>query len=215
MGGDATAIWLAKGGNKITFDIKIKTPKGALFCAYIKRKEVATTAKNNGKQMSVRLAHDVSGHTAKENSKTTMMYLGYKVAQEEMQPCSACAEAKARQKNLPTRVLSQQVVRMKVPIPSEVNGKVNLDISTIKTPKGVHVTVTKPQWRIITDQHTQMKFSNFYPKKSDKVEQTCELFQRWKQKGYPVRIVRCDNAGENISLEKKKLQCDMAIKFRL
>ena len=153
--------------------------------------------------MSFRLAHDVSGHTAKEDSKITMKYLEYKVAQGDMQPCSACAEAKARQKHLPTRILSRQVIRMKVPIPSEVNEKVNLDISTIKAPKGVNVTVTRPQWIIITDQRTQMKFSNFYQKKSDILEHTCELFKRWKQKGYPVRTVRCDNAGENIVLEKR------------
>ena len=67
-----------------------------MFCAYFKKKEVATTAKNNGKKMSFRLAHDVSGHTAKEDSKITMKCLGYKVAQGDMQPCSACAKAKAR-----------------------------------------------------------------------------------------------------------------------
>ena len=94
--------------------------------------------------MSFRLAHDVPGHTAKEDSKITMKYLRYKVAQGDMQPCSACAEAKARQKNLPTRILSRQVIRMKVPIPSDVNEKVNLDISTIKAQKVVKVTVTRP-----------------------------------------------------------------------
>ena len=120
-----------------------------------------------------------------------------------MQPFSACAEAKARQKNLPRRILSRQVVRMNVPISSEVNGKVNLDISTIKAPKGVKVTVTRPQWRMLTGQRTQMKFSAFYQKKSDMVEHTCKIFKRWKQKGYPVRTIRCDNVGENIALEKR------------
>ena len=90
-----------------------------------------------------------------------------------------------------------------MPIPSEDSGKVNLDIITIKTPKGVKVTVTRPQWMMITDQRNQMKFSNFYPKKSNMVEHTCELFKRWKQKGYPMRTVRCDNAGENIALEQR------------
>ena len=61
---------------------------------------------------------------------------------------------------------------MNVPISSEVNGKVNLDISTIKDPKGVKVIVTRPQWRIVTGQRTQMKFSAFYQKKSDMVEHT-------------------------------------------
>ena len=120
-----------------------------------------------------------------------------------MQPFSACGEAKARQKNLPTRILSRQVVRINVPRPSEVNGKVNLDISAIKAPTGVKVTVMRPQWRMLTDQRTQMKFSAFYQKKSDMVEHTCEIFKRWKQKGYPVRTIRCDNVGENIALEKR------------
>ena len=153
--------------------------------------------------MSVRLVHDVSGHTTKVDSKITMKYLGYNVAQEDMQPCSVCAEAKVRQKNLPTRILSSQVIRMNVPIPSEVNGKVNLYISTVKALKGIKVTATRPQWRMLTDQRTQMKFSAFYQKKNDMVEHTCEIFKRWKQKGYSVRTIRCDNAGENIALEKK------------
>ena len=76
IGGDADAIWLENDAYKIMFDIKMKIPKGVLFCAYFKRKECATTAKNNGNQMSVRLAHDVSEHTVKVDSKITMKYLG-------------------------------------------------------------------------------------------------------------------------------------------
>ena len=158
--------------------IKIKTPKGALFCTYIKKNyEVAATAKTKGKQMSVRLAHDVSGHTTEADSKITMTYLGYNVAQGDMQHYATCAEAKARQKNLPTHILSRQEVRMNLPIPSEVNGKVNLDISTIKAPKGVIATVKRPQWMMITDQRTQMKISDFYQKKSDMVEYTFEILR--------------------------------------
>ena len=50
LGGDAKVIWLEKDDYKIMFDIKIKTPKGALFCAYFKWQEVATIAKNNIKK---------------------------------------------------------------------------------------------------------------------------------------------------------------------
>ena len=39
-----------KGDCKILFDINIKRLKGALFCVYFKKKEAATTAKNNGKK---------------------------------------------------------------------------------------------------------------------------------------------------------------------
>ena len=144
------------------FDIKIKTPKVALFYVYFKKNyEVAVAAKNNDKPMSVRLAHDVSEHTAKVDSKMTMKYLGYNITRRDMQHCSVCAEAKVRQKNLPTRAISIQVVKMEPPIPKEGNGKANLDIITIKAPKEVNVTVTKPQRRILADQRTQMKFGDF------------------------------------------------------
>ena len=49
LGGDKESMWLTKGDQKINFDIKISTPKGALFCIYFKREcEVAATAKNCG-----------------------------------------------------------------------------------------------------------------------------------------------------------------------
>ena len=37
LGGNKDSIWISKGGQKIVFDIMIKTPKGAIFCAYFKR----------------------------------------------------------------------------------------------------------------------------------------------------------------------------------
>lgn len=60
--------------------------------------------------MSLKLAHDVTGHTAK--SKSIMKYMGYNVDQGDIQSCSACVESKARQKHLPTRVISRKVVKL-------------------------------------------------------------------------------------------------------
>jgi ribosomal protein S26 len=34
------------------------------------------------------------------------------------------------------------------------------------------------------------------------VESTCEILHSFKQDGMPVKFLRCDNAGENVSLEK-------------
>ena len=34
------------------------------------------------------------------------------------------------------------------------------------------------------------------------VNPTCELFNKHKVQGRPIKIVRCDNGGENIKLEK-------------
>ena len=47
------------------------------------------------------------------------------------------------------------------------------------------------------------------------VEPTCELFNKWKEEIKPVKQLRCDNAGENISLEKQQASAawKMNIKF--
>jgi hypothetical protein len=78
LGGNAAAIWLTKGDIEIKFDIKIPTPKGALYAMYHERKtEIAaptTVTPGTGagtanatniqtpKIMSVRKAHDMLGH---------------------------------------------------------------------------------------------------------------------------------------------------------
>ena len=62
--------------------------------------------------MSLKLAHDVTGHTAKEEIKSIMKYMGYNVDQGDIQSYAACVESKARQKNLLTRVISRKVVKL-------------------------------------------------------------------------------------------------------
>ena len=204
LGGNKESIWLTKDGQKLFFDIKISTPKGALFCMYFKREcEMAATAKNCGKKISRNLAHDLTGHINTEESEKTVKYLGYDLNRGGMNPCEACAEAKAKMKNLPTRLHTvDKIVRPRV-IPAKPNDLISLDISTIRSPKGVEITVSKPNWRLIIDQRTGMKFSDFFATKNGMIEPTCENFFKWKEAGIPVKEVRCDNAGENTKLEDK------------
>ena len=55
-------MWLTKSGQKLIFDIKVSTPKGALFCIYFKQDcEVAATAKRCAKKISAGLAHELTG----------------------------------------------------------------------------------------------------------------------------------------------------------
>ena len=144
-----------------------------------------------------------------------MNNLGYNVISKDNIPCEACAEDKTNQKSLNKKTIVINKVVKHVTIPNGINEKASLDISTIKAPKGVRVNVTKPQWRILIDHRTMMKFSDFYCKKSDMVEPTCELFNKWKEERKPVKQLRCDNAGENISLEKRQASAawKMNIKF--
>ena len=172
LGGDKNCIWLEKSGKKIVFDIVIPTPKGAIYCAYLKRKnvEVASASKAN-KLISVNLAHQIFGHGDEASTRKTAKALGFDLKQGTMKPCVSCSVAKAKQKNLPSH--GEHVLS------AESNGRVFLDLSTVKPPGHLNVRVTKPHWRIIVDERTQLKVSDFFETKNGMVEPTCELFYKW------------------------------------
>jgi hypothetical protein len=46
----------------------------------------------------------------------------------------------------------------------------------------------------MVDEKTQLKFSDFFNTKIGMVENTYQLFYKWKEQGLPVKIVRCDDA---------------------
>ena len=118
-----------------------------------------------------------------------------------MAVCGACAEAKSKQKSLPTQIEAT----IKLGQPKEKakanNEQLYLDILSIKPPKLVEVNLSKPHWRIMVDERTGMKWSDFFATKDGMVEPTCVRFQKWKQGGMPVQVVRCDSGGENEKLK--------------
>eukprot|EP00957_Ditylum_brightwellii_P189608 14432751-Ditylum_brightwellii.AAC.1 len=90
----------------------------------------------------------------------------------------------------------------------------NLDISTIKVLARVKVTMVKPQWSMLVDEKTNMKWSEFYKHKNDFVEPLCTKMHRWKEAGIPVQIWRCDNTGENTLLEKRSDSANWKLNFK-
>jgi hypothetical protein len=67
-------------------------------------------------------------------------------------------------------------------------------------------TVTIPNWHMLVNEAAILKVSPFYDSKRGMVEPTCELFHRcgsWKLGGFPVKVVRQDNAGENKLLQSQ------------
>jgi hypothetical protein len=74
------------------------------------------------------------------------------------------------------------------------------DISTVKQLDD-RPTVTKPNWHMLVDETTRLKVGTFYDTKKGMVEPTCKLFHRWKLGGFPVKVIRQDNAGENKLLQ--------------
>ena len=190
-GDKSNGIALTKDGHTVKFDIPIDTPEGIVFAMCAKRTEVGAAAVNAS--MDINKAHRLLGHQSEEATRKTAKHLGWTVTKGAMSPCLSCTIAKAKQKN---------TVKESKHEPAKACGeRIFTDIASVKPKDGI--TPSRPHWCIKVDEKTQMKFSTFHKNKDDMVEPSCELFHKWNLAGKSVKFVRCDNAGENRTLEKR------------
>jgi hypothetical protein len=98
LGGDENNIWLDKERNKITFDIKIMTSTGAIYCAYMKRKFELTNLSTDGTRKEV--ARERLGHSNEDATRATADIIGMKLRKWGMGTCLACTIGKTKQKNV-------------------------------------------------------------------------------------------------------------------
>ena len=174
---------------------------------YIERgNEISGMTTDKNTKMTIKQAHEKLGHSGEDTTRKTAKQLGWTLSPGTLEPCDACAAAKAKQKNVPKNRDEEKTTKEE--------GRIYLDIATVKRKEGQPKTV-KPNWRIMVEERTQLKFSDFYPTKNGMIEPTCEQFQKWKQSGKQVKYVRLDNAGENKKLQKRCESSDwkLGIKF--
>ncbi len=131
-----------KGGWVIKFDIRVKTPKGVLWCVYICRPEskgevAAGMSNDRGDnqpnksmqlnpviKMSIEQAHAILGHSSKGKTRQTAAALGILITRGALKTCESCAIAKAKQKNVNDESEGEKAVKY--------NGRVYHDIATVK-----------------------------------------------------------------------------------
>ena len=140
--GDEESIRIQKGDLTISFDIVIKTTKGALYCAHMKRKRLhdkinGAEAEKKKTVMSVANAHALLGHCNEDATRKTAKHLGWELTSGS-KPCQSCAEAKAKQKNM---VKSSSGGKAKAP-----NECLFHDLAIVKAPKDSEHKVTQPVW---------------------------------------------------------------------
>ena len=105
-----------------------------------------------------------------------------------MDTCWACTMAQVEQK-----YILQFSLHVKSQVPGEM---VFLDMSSMQPPIGV-AALPKLHWRILVDECTNFKISQFFHRKDQMAEATCKLLKAWKDKGIITKFVWMDNAGEN------------------
>ena len=84
-------------------------------------------------------------------------------------------------------------------------GRVYLDLSKVTVSKSddTEFELTNKWWKVVVDEATGKKWSDFTPTKKGMVERTCEFMHKMKQRGIPISKIRLDPAGENKELENR------------
>jgi hypothetical protein len=117
-GNKKDGLSVKKGRQVIKFDIRVETPKGVLWCAYIQRPEsegevAAGMSEDKSDQpnesmqelvpaikMNIERAHAILGHASKGATRRTAAALGMLITRGTLKTCESCAIAKAKQKNM-------------------------------------------------------------------------------------------------------------------
>ena len=76
------------------------------------------------------------------------------------------------------------------------------NLATVKAPADIAEKVLKPNWQLIVDKATGMKFTPFHKSKGDILDNTSARLKAVEQlAGKEVQVWCQDNAGENKVLE--------------
>jgi len=141
-----------------------------------------------GKTIDINDLHAILNHTNEADCRKTAKYLNWKVT-GTFRPCAACGLAKAKQKSV-------NKTSIKSTTPGE---RLFFDISSIQ-----HRSFGKNKfWLLIVDDCTDFCWSIFLQRKRDLSKAMVGIIRDLQIKhNKKVKYLRCDNGGENLSLQK-------------
>ena len=155
--GDDTGIYVEKDGNKIDFDIVIRTQRGAVFaCRFIRDEaELSAGSVEKGprlKKMNVQKAHDLMGHMHEDQVQKAMNNLEVTLTRGTLGQCKHCAIAKAKQKNVCKESRAKKS--------SKVCERVYMDLSKVTVGKkdGSACEIHRKWWQKVVDELTGKKW---------------------------------------------------------
>ena len=185
----------------IIFDRVQKAGNSVLLVAkmMIRNPEEVNAAIVNGKQ-SKEYFHRVTGHAGHHLMDATAKY--YKVnLTGKVNNCLSCSLEKIRQKY----ITKKNEDKSKNP-----GERMYLDISSMRKPS----MGGRQLWVMLVDEATKYKKSFFLKKKNEQVEPIIDQIKALKARyEIQVKIIRCDNAGENKALERESDKNELGIIF--
>jgi hypothetical protein len=121
--------------------------------------------------------------------------------------CEACTIAKAKQRKVPKKTLGENKA-------TEFNGRIFHNLSKIKVPEELKkFEIAKSHWHILINKATGFKQSAFFTTKGGIIQDMCDYMHGEKEHGYPIKIVRQNNAKENVAMIKMAKGKDWKLTF--
>eukprot|EP00985_Skeletonema_marinoi_P020006 scaffold11691_cov76-Skeletonema_marinoi.AAC.1 len=203
--GTSVGFTASKGEQTIKFDIKIQTASGVVFaCRFVRDREVSTASAGmtKGITMNIKRAHEILGHHNEDNTRKIANHLGWRITRGTLPPCIECAKAKAKQKNVRKKGVSQKA--------EKPGGRIYLDVSkvSVRRKNGGEFNLPNKWWCIMVDETTGKKYVVFTRTKNGITEPVCEWMNKMKSRGIEIRRIRVDPGGENIKLQKRTQSAD-------
>jgi hypothetical protein len=206
IGNNGVRIFLTKNERKITFDRIMTTNKGFVMGVKMlpstSRQTIAPLPMlERGKKLNVSILHGMLGHPGKETTRKIAAFYGWQVTGKS-KVCDHCITAKAKQ----ARIAKSTNTKSNKP-----GKRIFIDISSVK---GESYGSSK-FWLLALDDKTDQPFSFFLNKKSETKDKLVPWIKDLKSKHkIEIKFIRCDNAGENVSLEKACLVAGLGIQFK-
>jgi len=205
VAGRNNILSIRKGSWEMAFDQKIQSPNG-FICGIdlypIEEEHLINANTPSPIKLTYEKAHAMLGHPGAKLLEGTINDLKLSVLEKVDQECKDCLMAKAR------RVVLPKEAKNKSTIPGE---RLCIDISSVKKENKKKVGKF---WLLVVDEATGMKWSFFIKQKSDQVEILQAFILELKAKhNRTVKFIRCDNAGENYSLQRELEKKGLGITF--
>ena len=198
--GNSKGITVQKNKWTMRFDRRIGTPKGHVF-AITMLPYTAEECEMANATIQYEDAHKLLGHPGRNKLVGTSERLKWTLTKQVTTDCSDCLVGKAKRMKLNKESENQSKV------PGE---RLMIDISSVKTQNSKRIG---KYWLLVVDEATSMKWSFFLKSKDAQVQLLTGFIKNLQEQGKPVKYIRCDNAGENLSLQQSLDNEGMNIKF--
>ena len=193
---EGQTIVMKKGKTEIPFDRIIKTRTGHLVATeLVPRKdgkdEEALVSIPQNVRMNVNEFHNRMGHMSEKITRSMAKEVGIHLT-GTFKVCKACAEAKAKQKNVGKEAKEETKAK-------EIGEQLWMDVSSIKHKSFGGACF----WLLIVDEYSDYCWSHFMKNKSDVPHYLSKTLNELEESDIKVKTIRCDNAGENYKAEEK------------